>query len=70
MIIEDLEAKGFRVSIFPSKEGEWKWTAGVYIGDNTKAVWVPNLANCRYDTYPNALKAVIKFCETYGKKKK
>ena len=71
MTIEELEEKGIRVSLNPHKEnGKWLWTAGVYIGDNPKAFWVPSLSNCKYDTYREGFDAVINYLSNASKKKK
>lgn len=70
--IEELEAKGFRVCIYPQKwNNEWLWTGGVYIGDNTRAIWVNmdnGLPNAGYKTYKDAFDAVVNYCENPPKK--
>lgn len=72
--IGELESKGFRVSIFPQRNyGEWLWSAGVYVGNCTKAEWVDTnngLPRACYNSYIEALESVIKYCENYKEPKK
>lgn len=67
--IEEFEKKGFRIGIFPQKiNGKWLWTAGVYIGEETKANWVDSdngLPRAGYNSYREAFDAVVNYCTTY-----
>lgn len=73
-VIEELEKKGFRVSVYPRCDrGEWYWAAGVYIGENTKAHWVNSengLPHACYSGYREALEAVVNYCNNGKKNKK
>jgi hypothetical protein len=70
--IEQWEAKGFRICIFPQQnKGQWLWTAGVYIGNVTTAHWADSnngLPRAGYLKYSEALDAAVKFCENYKPK--
>ena len=76
-IIEQWEAKGFRICIFPQQsKGQWLWTAGVYIGNVTTEHWADSnngLPRAGYLKYSEALDAAVKFFfffyhKTSGKK--
>ena len=73
-MIEQWEKKGFRICVIPQQfNGEWLWTAGVYIGNDRKADWVDcenGLPRAAYKTYPEALNAALDYCENYKVKKK
>lgn len=68
-MIEELEKKGFRVGIRPQKmSGTWYWVAGVNVGDNERADWVDSkngLPWACYNTYKEAMDAVIEYCNNY-----
>lgn len=72
--IEELEQKGFRISIFPQRNyGQWHWSGGVYVGDSNKAEWVDTnngLPRANYNSYREAFEAVVKYCENYKEPKK
>lgn len=72
--IKELEKKGYRVNIFPQmSEGNWFWTAGVYVGDNKRAIWIDsknNLPFAMYMTYEDAFNAVIDYCNATKRKNK
>lgn len=73
MIIEDLEAQGYRVCVHPIRwSSKWYWTAGVYIGDNSKGTWIDSnngLPRACYNTYREALDTVVKYCEEESNKR-
>lgn len=73
-VIKYWEDKDFRICIFPTKEcKKWYWRAGVYVGNSTRAEWVDsnnNLSYSLYNTYKEALDAVVNYCNNYGKRKK
>ena len=70
--IEQWEAKGFRICIFPQQnKGQWLWTAGVYVGNVTTAHWADSnygLPRAGYLKYSEALDAAVNFCENYKPK--
>ena len=75
--INELWDKGFRVCIYPQPfNGDWLWTAGVYVGNGKRAEWVDSdngLPHAGYLTYEEAFNAVVDYCNNYkshGKKGK
>ena len=69
MIIDELEARNFRVVINPIKsDNKWYWSGGVKIGNDNKINWVSsNLSTglALYKTYTDALKAIVAYCNNY-----
>ena len=71
--IKELEEKGFRLCIYPQySHGEWTWSAGVYIGDNKVAIWMPakdGQPRTAYKEYEDAFNDLVSFCENYKPRK-
>lgn len=69
--IEALEKIGIRVSIHPQKlSSGWCWVAGIYVNDDTKAIWIDSsngLPKAAYKSYSDAYNAVIDYCENSKK---
>lgn len=75
MTIEEWAEKDFRIGIFPVLHlGRHEWTAGVRIGKEDRMTWLPNKGEgctfSSFNSYSEALEAVLKFCETYKPKRK
>ena len=71
MTIEEWAANDFRIGIFPVLHlGKHEWTAG----EEDRMTWLPNKGEgctfSSFNSYNEALEAVLKFCETYKIKRK
>ena len=71
MIIEtinELERKGIRVCISPQCwYGKWNWYAGIYVGNDRRAIWIDSdngLPKAAYETYEDAFNAIINYCKS------
>ena len=68
-MIDSFAEKGLRICINPQQfNGTWYWTAGVYIGNTNRAVWLDKengLPKAAYTTYKEALETAIEYCNDH-----
>lgn len=61
--IEKFESKDIRICVFPqmASKNEWKWTAGIYVGNSKSAIWMSENDSRFFNSFKEGFNAVLKY---------